>query len=454
MPSCEVYIRRIGYDREISYNDLSNDGIEGNKKGHAVASVSFSNDNSKLMMAGRDGVVIIRNLHLQEDFPEDGFVKGYFFWGGIKVEIDENLGYVSHDDEPSWLRNIENTELKDAYIDEYGVKYSKDRTVLIDCNCQMDRYVIPATVHEIREKAFFTAKIDTVVLPWTINKIGYRALFSYGIKNIECSNCNNSFMSWKGVLYTKDMKTLVAYPIGRRDALYRLPQRTLNAAKGVFSNNEDTVNLFMVHSVMPSGDDIYDEVGFCSEREVSFLEENQPKIKYPYVLITPNKSETFEADVVSRYPCFIDEKGVVYDYEKKKLVFFSPFFDMTEYAIIDGCETILENALPDFCYFDPQTQGGEVINNRLEQISLPSSISKIMGNSFRNCPNLKTIYIPYGTNEKFQSILPHNGNIKIKEVRIKEDKQVIRNSITSSGKNTITPQEKEQQEIVSPKSQR
>lgn len=58
------------YEELVQFKDLSDYTI-GNSKGIAdsfmaqsVASVSFSNDNSKLMMVGNDGVVIIRNLHL------------------------------------------------------------------------------------------------------------------------------------------------------------------------------------------------------------------------------------------------------------------------------------------------------------------------------------------------------------------------------------------------------
>lgn len=80
-PSSMVEIRKSkNIDKNlIQFNDLSefnrsNDpkesGIEDTWKRHAVASVSFSNDNKKLMMVGKDGVVIIRNLHLEEDANE------------------------------------------------------------------------------------------------------------------------------------------------------------------------------------------------------------------------------------------------------------------------------------------------------------------------------------------------------------------------------------------------
>ena len=48
----------------IFYHDLSEMGIADTMRARSVASVSFSNDNKRLMMVGRDGTVIVRNLHL------------------------------------------------------------------------------------------------------------------------------------------------------------------------------------------------------------------------------------------------------------------------------------------------------------------------------------------------------------------------------------------------------
>lgn len=63
-PSSLVSIRKVVSPNEeiISFSDLSDEGIDGFKK--SVSSVSFSNDNRRLMMVGKDGCMIVRNLHL------------------------------------------------------------------------------------------------------------------------------------------------------------------------------------------------------------------------------------------------------------------------------------------------------------------------------------------------------------------------------------------------------
>ncbi|MBD5190626.1 MAG: hypothetical protein HDS93_02045 [Bacteroidales bacterium] len=71
-PSTFVDIRSTSEvtEEKVVFHDLSDCGIAGSCKANSVASVSFSNDNKKLMMVGRDGVVIIRNLHLDENATE------------------------------------------------------------------------------------------------------------------------------------------------------------------------------------------------------------------------------------------------------------------------------------------------------------------------------------------------------------------------------------------------
>lgn len=66
-PSTSVYIHAVNNpDEQIvpTIDDLSDAGIADTKETKSVSSCSFSLDNKKLMMVGKDGTVVIRNLHL------------------------------------------------------------------------------------------------------------------------------------------------------------------------------------------------------------------------------------------------------------------------------------------------------------------------------------------------------------------------------------------------------
>ena len=65
-PSSLVEIRSVTDHQNVieTYTDLSDSGISETSTQASVASVSFSNKNKHIMMVGKDGVVIIRNLKL------------------------------------------------------------------------------------------------------------------------------------------------------------------------------------------------------------------------------------------------------------------------------------------------------------------------------------------------------------------------------------------------------
>ena len=66
-PSTNVYIHCVNDpDKQImpTIDDLSDAGIADTNKTQSVSSCSFSLDNKRLMMVGKDGTVVIRNLHL------------------------------------------------------------------------------------------------------------------------------------------------------------------------------------------------------------------------------------------------------------------------------------------------------------------------------------------------------------------------------------------------------
>ncbi len=64
-PSTEVFVYTADTLIEVAtYNDLPDVEIGGIKESQTTAAVSFSMDNKKLMMVGKDGTVVIRNLHL------------------------------------------------------------------------------------------------------------------------------------------------------------------------------------------------------------------------------------------------------------------------------------------------------------------------------------------------------------------------------------------------------
>jgi len=326
----------------------------------------------------------------QTELNDECFFSGYY-WG---KKVAFAMGEIIYDDVPEWLQDIKETELKYCYEDFDGVKYSEDRTVLLDCNIETDEYHIPHGVKKIRKNAFYTAKIKNLYLPSSLELVEYRGLFSYGIQNIICTEDNSTFKSILGVLYSRDEKTLVAYPLGRLDIVYKMPNTVVKVEKGVFSSNKDIEFNYNRHDVISGDHDVYTDYGFCSYRECDFIRSNWNPINYPYVIVS-NKFRLKSAPstmIITSKDVYLDN-GVVYTADKETLLFYSPFLRMKEYTVIDGCVNIWEYAFPYFSYFDAHSQGGECVENDLEKINLPKSIKNIGKDAFSRCGRLKEIHV-------------------------------------------------------------
>ena len=293
---------------------------------------------------------------------DDDVFSGYYW----KTKVIFFRGAIIHDDVPEWLQDIKETELKYCYEDFDGVKYNEDRTVLLDCDIEANEYHIPEGVIRIRKNAFFTAKIKRLHLPSSLELIEYRGLFSYGIQNIFCTDNNPNFKSITGVLYSKDEKTLVAYPQGRLDIVYKMPNSVVKVEDGVFSSYEDFEFNFNRHEVIDSAPDVYTDIGFCSSRECDFINNNWKPINYPYVIINKKNHKKIAPStrIITCNDVYLDN-GVVYTANKETLLFYSPFLTMKEYSVIDGCVNIWKCAFPHFDYFDADSQGyGTICNEK------------------------------------------------------------------------------------------
>ncbi len=341
-------------------------------------------------------------INQPEEVDDDSY-SGYYW----KTKVEFVMGNIIYDDVPEWLIDIKKSELKYCYEDFDGVKYSEDRTILLDCDIEANEYHIPEGVKRIRKKAFYTAKIKNLYLPSSLETVEFRGLFSYGIQNIFCTDNNPCFKSILGVLYSKDEKTLVAYPQGRLDIVYKMPNSVVKVEKGVFTSNKDIELNFNRHYMISGDPDAYTDYGFCSLRECDFIENNWEPIKYPYVFIT-NKFQlknTPSTMIITSNDVYLDN-GVVYTANKETLLFYSPFLTMKEYSVIEGCINIWEYAFPDFNYFDASSQGGESIGNDLEKIHLPKSIKTIGVGAFSRCHNLKKIHVFSDRLDEIFELLP------------------------------------------------
>ena len=266
-----------------------------------------------------------------------------------------------------------------------GVLYSIDETSIIQYPPQKssNTYEIPNTVTKISGGAFFSSKLSSVTIPDSVKEIGDRAfmysdiskivlpdkLISIGeeafalcekltkitnpasvevirlnafycctsMNEIIVSPENEIYTSIDGVLFSKDMKTLINYPQGKSGSEYTVPDSVTSLEAYSFFSCDSLERVFIPDSVTQIGD--------CAFYECS----NLTKIPIPKTI----KS--------------IGER-VFENCEK-----------LTSIIIPDTVTSIEERAF--YCC------------SEMTSIFIPASVSSIGNNAFGNCDKLKEITV-------------------------------------------------------------
>ncbi|HOT69821.1 MAG TPA: leucine-rich repeat protein [Clostridia bacterium] len=113
------------------------------------------------------------------------------------------------------LKELLTSENNASYRSVDGILYNKNNTSLV---------VYPGG----RTETSYT-------VPRNITQIGRGAFgYAYNLLNIYVEEGSLSFSSIDGVLYSKDGKTLIAYPTGRPDAAFSIPLNTRTIGEGAF----------------------------------------------------------------------------------------------------------------------------------------------------------------------------------------------------------------------------
>ncbi|HHX66762.1 MAG TPA: leucine-rich repeat protein [Gallicola sp.] len=98
---------------------------------------------------------------------------------------------------------------------------------------------LPNSVEEIGEGIFFNASgLTTVNLPSSLKKLSENAfIFTENLREINISSSNNYFKTVSGILYNKDMTTLLKFPERKLLATYAIPEGVKTIGYGAFSFN-------------------------------------------------------------------------------------------------------------------------------------------------------------------------------------------------------------------------
>ena len=113
--------------------------------------------------------------------------------------------------------------------------------------CSLKSIELPEGLLSIGIQAFTNCDlIKTVTIPSTVTEIGVGAFeWCDALTEINVAPDNNSFVDVDGILFTKDMKTLIQYPIGKTQISYVVPSTVETIGEDAFRDAEKLENIIL-----------------------------------------------------------------------------------------------------------------------------------------------------------------------------------------------------------------
>ena len=327
-------------------------------------------------------------------------------------------------------------ELKDAYIDDRGVKYSKDGSKLLKAPTTLSgTYSIKETTEIICDRAFFVCiNLTSISVPNSVKDIGEWAfagcslLSSIDIPNSVISIGNNAFagcLSLKyisipesviclngnpfgdceceieclsanfiyedDVLFNRDKSEIISFRNQEIES-YIIPDSVTSIGDGAFGCCSSLSSLFIPNSVTSIGDGAFEG---CSSLSSLVIPDSVVNIKGNPFYLWKGKLECLSAS-------FIYEDNVLFNMDKSKLIsyrnqeaksFIIPngVMSIEKYAF-SGCSSLISISVPK----SVTSIGDGAFDgcSSLSSIAISDSITSISAWTFDGCKSLRSLIIP------------------------------------------------------------
>ena len=250
-------------------------------------------------------------------------------------------------------------ELKEAFIDEWGVKYSKDGRKLLKVPKELSgAYSIKEGTRIICDKAFsFCGSLSKIIIPSSVTSIGdnafmgCRSLLDIVIPSSVTSIGDNAFMGCRSLL----------------DIV--IPSSVTSIGDDAFAGCHSLSKIVIPSSVTSIGDRAFNN---CSSLKYISI----PK---SVICLNGNPFADWDGKLECLSPNFIYEDDVLFNKDKSKIISFRNQ-NVESYVIPNSVTSIGDSA-----FWGCRS---------LSDIVIPSSVTSIGDSAFWDCSSLSKIVIP------------------------------------------------------------
>ena len=210
-----INLEMINVDNNNQYY-ISEDGILYNKEKTVL--ICYPNNKKEQSYVMPDSLTEIPRDFSNKNLKSITLSKNITNWG-CSSENFENL------------QELNVNENNSNYSSENGVLFNKDKTTLLGYprNKEGESYVIPTSVTEIGtpfgnpNNVITNKNLKNITITRNVSEIYCDFSYCANLQNIDVDSENQNFTSEEGVLFYKDKLALMAYPSGKTQTSYIIP---------------------------------------------------------------------------------------------------------------------------------------------------------------------------------------------------------------------------------------
>ena len=285
----------------------------------------------------------------------------------------------------------------------------------------LESITIPAGVMAIGKQAFYESGLTSINIPASVTTIGEDAFAGCpSLTSIGVDASNNYYTNVGGVLFSKDGKTLVAYPAGKSGTSYKIPKSVTTIGESAFNgcNNLTEITLETGSELEVIGDNAFNG---CENLTTIFttLPETVTRIG-EYILCNTKWYEDHSEGLLYLGNWLLGYKGdaptgALEITEGTKGIADDAFWNCTNLTSVtipstvtyigdiafNSCENLETITITDN---DNNKSNLTTIGNwafawsKITGIVIPASVTSIGGGAFGSCTNLESITIADGNN--------------------------------------------------------